>query len=490
MSLKHSSEVKLALARKSPRIWLDNRVRLLDSGFVPGCHYMMTTKDGKIELILSDVGDRTVSYKEKNGSILPVVDINTKDILKSFPAEMIGQQLYARFYDGKIVITVLPTQEAVCEREDRFMDELKTEKGLSKVSLFTGSGFLDNAIATGLKNAGINSHCVFANELDDRYISNGLENNSALSGATTVQGSIASLHRFDIPQASMMIMGSPCVGFSKSGKSKNGIDSELLHKDAGHLFMYMVAVVLRVNPAIVIFENTPEAMDSVTFSLIEKMMVEQGYKIQKQVIDSRFFGSLEQRKRMAFVAVSEGLDVDTSLLKETGEPVIKVGDVMDAQIDESDWSPMTYLFEKQERDIVAGKGFRMHIVDADSDRVSTIGKAYQKNRSTETKVRHPEVEGLYRLFTPAEHARIKGFNPDMVRGLPKTTAHEVLGNGVVANGFIALAELIGHQVGGVSKSVAPSSQSRFFEPETVEIDQKRTVSKSAPVDELQLSLFS
>jgi DNA (cytosine-5)-methyltransferase 1 len=486
----HGCEITLGKRRKSPRIWMESKVRLLASGFVSGCHYTMTSAEGKLTLVVTDMGERRVSKKEKNGSVVPVLDMNSAEILQAFPEEMIGQKLYARFYEGKIVITVLPTAEAVVERENRFLQEIKSEKGLSKVSLFTGSGFLDNAVSEGLLQSGIKSHTAFTNELDDRYLSNGLENNPALSGASSVQGSIATLHRFDVPKSSLFVAGSPCVGVSKSGKSKNQIQSELEHEQAGHLFIYLINAILQANPAICILENTPEGIDSTTFNLVERVLVEQGYKIQKTIINSYYFGSLEERKRMAFVAVSEGLEVDINALQETGEPEITVGDVLDDEVEESAWSGMTYLFDKQERDIAAGKGFRMHIVDENSKRVSTIGKSYQKNRSTETKVSHPSKTGLYRLFTPSEHAKIKGFSPDLVQGLPKTTAHEVLGNGVVAHGFKSLACLIGHQV-----SSERHQENTLYRPiaglhdgDAIGYDEVRSVFDATQTEE-QMALF-
>ena len=61
--LKHASEIKLGKSRNKPRIWLESKVRLLDSGFVSGCHYNMTTQEGEITLTLSNTGDRLVSKK-------------------------------------------------------------------------------------------------------------------------------------------------------------------------------------------------------------------------------------------------------------------------------------------------------------------------------------------------------------------------------------------------------------------------------------------
>jgi len=122
---------------------------LLDSGFVSGCHYNMTTQEGEITLTLSNTGDRLVSKKEKSGAAIPVLDINTNSILEAFPQEMIGQKLYTRFYEGKIVITV--THEAlgngVVANGFIALSELIGEQALKPSTLETDSMDAANSFA-------------------------------------------------------------------------------------------------------------------------------------------------------------------------------------------------------------------------------------------------------------------------------------------------------------------------------------------------------
>jgi len=47
-----------------------------------------------------------------------------------------------------------------------------------------------------------------------------------------------------------------------------------------------------------------------------------------------------------------------------------------------------------------------------------------------------------RLFSAAEHARIKGIPPALVAGLSEKKAHEILGQSVVAPAFVGLGSLI------------------------------------------------
>jgi len=215
---------------------------------------------------------------------------------------------------------------------------------------------------------------------------------------------------------------------------------------------------LAVNPSIIVLENAKEAINSQTFDVIESVLSNSGYNIQKIILDSAKFGSMESRKRTCFVAVSRGLEVDITHLTNVDNPTkLTVSDILE-HVEDSDpsWSTMDYLLKKEVRDIEAGKGFKMHVVSGKDNKIATIGKSYQKNRSTETKVQHHDNPKLLRLFTKLEHARIKDFPAFMVDNLPKTTAHEVLGNGITKAPFFELAKSIGTQLLSLGMKIKPN----------------------------------
>lgn len=443
----HSHERTLCKKAGKPRVWLDGRTRMGDAGFVPGAVFTTDIQKNKVVFTISEFGDRTVSCKQKDGKIVtPVIDVNSKDLFDAFTPDMIGGKVYVRYFKERIEVSLMPLDEAIAEREANLMTKLRNGQPLEISSLFTGTGFLDNAFKDGMSNAGIATKTVFCNELDDRFLTNGLDNNSALKHAQSVQGSISQLWRFNVPRSDIFLVGLPCVGFSKSGRVKNKISSELEHEKAGHLFIYLLQQILTVNPSIIVIENTPEAMNSVSFGLIESVLQENGWNTQKTIINSREYGALEERKRTCFVGVSQNIEFELSRLQAPGKGSLKVGDILDEHTPDTAWSEMAGLRRKEQRDIVSGKGFRMHTVSADSDRVSTLGAGYAKNRSTETKIEHPTESNLLRLFSKGEHSRIKGYCESMVAGLSATVAHMVLGNGVVKHGFMAFANELGNQL--------------------------------------------
>ena len=124
---------------------------------------------------------------------------------------------------------------------------------------------------------------------------------------------------------------------------------------------------------------------------------------------------------------------------------------------------MGYLKAKEARDIEAGKGFRMAVAQPGDAHVGTIGTGYQKNRSTEAKVPHPENPALLRLFTPAEHARLKGVPQRLIEGITSaTSAHAYLGQSVIWPAFKALGEVIGKALVGAipAQANAPVEMAR------------------------------
>lgn len=443
--MKHYSIIKLGANQAKPRIWLENKLKLESSGFMPSSRYDISFNNDSITLKLNIAGPRKVSARVRREKLIPVVDINTPEICKVFNIHT-GGNLLVEYSQNQIKIELEPKLAATMERESTLMNKLTAKQSLDAVSLFTGSGFMDLAFKDGMQEAGVSVDTVLTNEIDERYLDNGLVNNPALAQTNSINCSIEWLHRFNLPKADILLAGYPCVGFSKSGKAKNKIKSELDHQQAGHLFVYLINAILAINPALLVFENVPQAENSTTYSIIETALTKANYTCQKVILDSWDYGSIEQRKRMIFVAASINIKIDinavTALIKHGDRQ--DLGSILD-KIDHS-WSEMIYLKSKEQSDIAAGKGFKMNLVNLESNKVSTIGKGYNKNRSTEPKLVNPTNPNLMRLFTPQEHARIKGFSPELINELPNTTAHEVLGNGVVRHPIQALARIIGEQL--------------------------------------------
>jgi DNA (cytosine-5)-methyltransferase 1 len=116
---------------------------------------------------------------------------------------------------------------------------------------------------------------------------------------------------------------------------------------------------------------------------------------------------------------------------------------------------MQYLKDKEVRDKAAGKGFMRQEVDAASISVPTITRGYMKRRSTDPFLRHPENPDLLRLFTPSEHARIKGIPEEFVANLSGTMAHQLLGQSILMKPFLHVGKALGKAIGQFGSIVNP-----------------------------------
>ena len=116
--------------------------------------------------------------------------------------------------------------------------------------------------------------------------------------------------------------------------------------------------------------------------------------------------------------------------------------------DDKRWDTYGYLVEKQERDIAAGKGFRMAMLTPESESVPVLVRNYAKIQSTGAFLQHPTKPGYMRLFTEIEHGRFKGAPEGFVEslGVSRTTVHQGLGQSVIYPVFKAVGSALGRFV--------------------------------------------
>ena len=96
--------LKLGTHRNKRRIWLDSPAHLRAAGFFPGLRYTAEyNADFKfIILRIDDDGKTKVSKKIKGGELLPVIDINNKNISTVFYNDV--SQIEVTYYPSLIVI--------------------------------------------------------------------------------------------------------------------------------------------------------------------------------------------------------------------------------------------------------------------------------------------------------------------------------------------------------------------------------------------------
>lgn len=441
----HMAYAKVATHRTGKRVYLQTR-RLEDAGFAAGVNFMAIFEEDRIELVATSTGDRRVCGRTlPSGKRIPVIDISGRTVNAIFGG---AERVRVLYRDGRVEIDLHPVERAAQVREKRIREQAVFETG----SLCTGIGVLDAALHEGLSEAGHRTKAKFAVEINETYLDAGLERNDTLAGTMSVLGSLDEIEPEFLGQVDILAAGLPCTAASVSGRAKKKLILPEADPDAGHLVVPFLDVVKRTNPGIVILENVPAYSSTASMSIIRTVLDKLGYRLFEMILDGEQF-SLERRRRLCMVAFSKGIapdHLDVVPLRSHHQ----LSEILEEIPETSQrWKTADYLNAKEVRDRAAGKGFAQQVVTTDVPSVGTIGRGYAKWRTTEPRLAHSTDPALSRLFTPREHARIKGIPEHLIDDMPGTTAHELMGQSVIYAAFVA----VGKAIGKILNSLAPAA---------------------------------
>lgn len=437
--------LKIGENKGAPRIWAEGS-RLVKAGFTAGRRYAIRVKEQTLILEAHEDGSRVVSAKRRGETEVPVIDLNSRELLSIFEGMSAVRVVME---EGKLFILPLASEAKRLQREARLKRELDAGS-LTVGSLSHGGGILSHALHNGLQEEGLEPELAFANDIREDMLDHASSANEAWSERTSYIAAPMQELAFDewavshLPKVSILEAGIPCSGASVAGRAKRGLAHPEEHPDVGHLAVAFIAIIARVQPAAVLLENVPAYQSSASASIIRNSLRDMGYEIHETVLDAAEWNTLEERKRFCLVAVSKGIHFDFSMVERPERIERSLAEVLEnVPADDPRWSPMTYLKEKERRDKAAGKGFAMQVFGPEDKGIKTLTKGLQKNRSTDPKIRHPFNPELLRLPTPVEHARCKGIAEHLVPQGSATFAHEVLGQSICPRPFEAVARAIG-----------------------------------------------
>ena len=435
----------LSESRGKKRIWLEG-TKLVREKISPGLRFDIVKKDNKLILKFGESGKYKVSQRTRRGVISPIIDL-----VNSMITELFRDTRAIRVSIKNLVMTISQhfSDDAISRRENRLMTKILNGKSLSTCSLFHGGGILDSALHEGFEKGGVQLTMDIVVEREKPYLESSLCNNSALYNSQSIilesDIELIDLNRQMDREVDFLIAGIPCTGASKAGRSKNktwGDKHVESHKDSGAMFYYFLRFVEKLNPAIILIENVLEYSKSSGMDVIRFVLGKNGYVLQETVVNGNEFGVLENRDRMCVVAISA--DMVNCFSIDDVAPVRQkecfLSDVLEDIDDDSDvWKTYDYLQSKAEKDASSGKGFKRQLLRGDESKLGTILKGYAKARSTEPFIVNANNSSLSRLLTVKEHCAVKGVPFELVSGLSKTTAHEVLGQSVIYPAFVAIA---------------------------------------------------
>lgn len=449
-----------------PRIWLQN-LEVSRAGLAPGDRYDVHIKGGTVTIKANPDGSRVVSRKEdRQGRVNPVIDINSQELLALFDG-MSAVRLVQR--KGEIYLLPLATEIRKKERLNRLKAKVRAGQPLDVGSLSHGGGLLSHAVHEGLKQSGLESRNRVANEIRSELLDHASHGSNWSEETLPIAAPMQEL-AFDsaamqhMPRLDVMEMGLPCSGASVAGRAKRRTSHPEAHPEVGHLVVAALVILAKANPAVILFENVVPYSSSASASILRNQLRDLGYDTHETVLRGEEFNALEHRDRWCMVAVTKGMHFDWGMLQIPDKLPLTLSDVLDP-IAEDDpmWSEMAGLKAKEARDLAAGKGFRMQTFSGDDEKISTITKGYAKIRSTDPKIQHPTDPNLLRQLTPSEHAKIKQFPPSIIEGMASVLAHEMLGQGVLRDPFVAASKLVGYSIQAFANEVQPSSMRELIE---------------------------
>lgn len=300
----------------------------------------------------------------------------------------------------------------------------RTKHDFTFIDLFAGIG----GTRLGFESAG--GECVFTSEWDPHA-----QRTYQANFGERPHGDITQIKSSDIPDFDVLLAGFPCQPFSSIGRRQG-----FLHETQGTLFYDVARIIKDKNPKAFLLENVPGLLthdNGKTFEVIKNTLLELGYTVDYQVLNSAEFGVPQQRRRIYIVGFRRDL-VDTAF--QFSYPIGKKKNVFINQFLEKD--AVGYSISKRLQDGYMYKvnDGRPMIVDQNSKiHVKTLVASYHKiQRLTGTFVRDGET-GL-RLFTHSECKAIMGFPKDFIIPVSRTQMYRQFGNSVVIPVVSAVAK--------------------------------------------------
>lgn len=435
---------RLGENRGVPRVWLEGQK--LSTVFEPGQKLNLHLDHEKKVAVLkvADTGRFSVSKRSRNDRTYPLIEIKDDELGKMFGQP--GVLLRVVVKNGVATIECHGIDRKAAERAQRFSSKVSNGEALTVGSLFSGGGVIDAAIHEGMKSAGLDCYTKFVVEQERKYLDAMVSNQPELfrDDSILIESGIEFVELKKPPKVDCLVASLPCTGASKAGKTKNKIKAAEFHDAAGACFFYALQFIGQCQPALIIFENVPDYLNSTSMAVIKSVLETWGYELEVDILNGNEFGCLENRDRMCVVATTKGMsEFNMDLVKPLKAKPKSVSEILeDIPLDADCWKTYQYLADKEVRDKADGKGFKRTLLDGTESSVPTIRRLYHKGGSTDAFVVHPD--GVHsRLFTPLEHARVKDIPEKLIEGVSNTTAHELLGQSIAYPVFTAVGVAIG-----------------------------------------------
>ena len=412
--------------RGTSRIYIEGRW-LIDAGFTPGSCFHARYDASAIVIVASREG-RSVSGKRDNR--VGVIDLHCNAVEEAFgTAEHV--EVCCRL--GSIHIRLSRIQQR------RALRELNSKS----VSVFAGGGLL----AEAARQAGFKS--IAAIEVDRRYADVYQLNH----GGWMINASVEDVPwdtLSELAPIGLLEMGIPCEPYSASRRLNRGGQArrdKALPPEAhelGDMVYWAIKAADALNPHTVVIEEVPRFLESGAGYILRQSLQRMGYKVDAKIIDPQDFGAITSRRRAVVVATS--FDAirwpEPSFISSDRCLGQYFDDVPENSELWFDANTKPWLYKHWERQTTRGNGFEPPKLTASSARCPTIKKRYFAGQGDNPVVSHPSRPDTHRWLTISEVRRLMGLPESFDLGSTKTTAGEILGQGVEIATFTRLIQSI------------------------------------------------
>ena len=455
MAIVTVSKMKVGTAEPRGRINIENSRQLKEAGFPVGTRFNVNYQPGYVEAVKDSFGTNAIAPKrfaKRDGSetVGERFDLRSKQIHEHFAGE---EKVLALYLADRIVFLHLPTVSRNLQRLEKLKSAVQRGK-LRTAAFYSGLGTLDAALHDGFAKAGLETEIAMANDSWSVAL-DALLNDHPAAGKSTrtftggIEQFIASGTR--LTDVDLFVAGIPCKGASKLNLATRDLPE--MHPWAGHQVLNAVLALERADfPPLVLFENVTAYANTVSLSMLRRLLEEQGYQTELvgdvaedgtyQGLDSTHYGEIERRRRMALLAYPKGITLSMGSMVKSGPSTKTIGDIRlpESEVDGKEYEKGLHLNREEKK----AKGWRNRIVDDTANVTPSMSADCWKQRIEDPKFKHPVDLGKCRLPLPEEHAALKGQNVSLINSLVANShAHTALGNGAAKKVWVEFARTLG-----------------------------------------------
>lgn len=278
----------------------------------------------------------------------------------------------------------------------------------------------------------------FGDALDTVYVSEWdssaqITYRSNFTDSFPISGDITAVSVEDVPSHDFLLAGFPCQSFSIAGGRRGFEDTR------GTLFFDLARIADFHKPKLIFAENVKGLLShngGRTFEVIIGTLVDLGYSVFYEVLNSKDFDVPQNRERVYIVAFRKDISPRGFKFPDSVPSTKSLRDILEDSVDVKYFlseERLEGLLRHKRRHWFKGNGFGFVVRDLDTFAGAVTCGDTSRNLIVDD--RFPKYagvvnEGCYRSLTPREWARLQGFPESFVLPVSDSQLYKQLGNSV------------------------------------------------------------